>query len=79
MSEASPLVFSRAHLAKFLSASMGREKAEECVGGAAASLGLGATFSHDDALRVLEAVATQPGIVGITARFAKSRLLLRGT
>ncbi len=79
MSEAAAPVFSRVHLAKLLSASMGREKATECVGEAAASLGLGATFSHADALRILEAVATQPGIVGITARFAKSRLLLAGT
>jgi hypothetical protein len=78
MTEGQPPVLSRVHLAKLLSASMGREKAEECISEAAASLGLGGTFGHDDALRVLEAVATQPGIVGITARFAKSRLLLRG-
>jgi hypothetical protein len=34
-------------------------------------------LSRDQAVQALEAIAKQPGIVGISARFALSRLLLK--
>ena len=34
-------------------------------------------LSRDQALHLLEVVAEQPGLVGITGRFAKSRVLLQ--
>ena len=62
---------------RLLSASMGVEKAQQCVVGAALALGLGGdAFTREDALSVLERIAEAPGIVGITARFAKSRVHL---
>jgi hypothetical protein len=67
---------SRAEVAKLLSASLGIEKARECVVAAAIALELGEDFPREDALRVLEQLAAQGGIVGVTARFAKSRVHL---
>lgn len=65
-------------LAGLLSKSIGEEKAEDVVRAAARALGLGAltTFTQKQALEVLESIASTPGIVGVTARFAKSRLHL---
>jgi hypothetical protein len=65
-------------LASLLSKAVGDEKAEAAVREAAVSLGLGRTthFSQDQALEILERVASTPGIVGVAARFAKSRLHL---
>jgi hypothetical protein len=65
-------------LALLLSSSIGLEKAQECVSDAIRLLGfsrLGLTRS--EALAVLELLAEQPGIVGVTARFAKSRVHLK--
>jgi hypothetical protein len=63
-----------------LAASLGTAKAEQVVRGAVASLRLGAgAFQLDQALALLEKIAEEPGIVGITARFAKTRALLRWT
>jgi len=63
---------------KLLSHSVGDEKAELAVRSAANSLGFARrpSLSIDEALGVLEKVAETPGIVGVTARFAKSRLHL---
>jgi hypothetical protein len=55
---------------------LGREKSEEVVGSAAKFLGYSRvmlTFEH--CLAILLVVGSQPGIVGVSARFARSRLL----
>jgi hypothetical protein len=65
-------------LVLLLSHSIGLEKAEECVSEAIRGLGLSpVALSRDDALAVLELLAGQPGIIGVTARFAKSRVYLK--
>jgi hypothetical protein len=66
----------RLGLVDLLGRSLGADKAAEAVNVAAQELGLGELLSRDEALRLLEHVARQPGIVGITARFAKSRVHL---
>lgn len=65
-------------LSKLLSQSVGDEKARAAIDAAARDLGLAHRddLSVDEALSILERVAETPGIVGVTARFAKSRLHL---
>jgi hypothetical protein len=64
-------------LAGLLGASVGDEKALEAVREAARQLGIrDANVTLTQALEILERVAETPGIVGVTARFAKSRLHL---
>jgi hypothetical protein len=63
-----------------LAASLGTAKAEQVVRAAAASLRLDAgAFELEQALALLDKIAEEPGIVGITARFAKTRAVLRWT
>lgn len=64
-------------LAGLLSQNIGIEKATELVRAAARELALGERVTPEQGLAVLERIAAQPGIVGIAARFAKSRVLLR--
>jgi hypothetical protein len=65
-------------VALLLSSSIGLEKAAVCVSDAVAKLGLEpAGLTREDALAVLELIATQSGIIGVTARFAKSRVCLK--
>jgi hypothetical protein len=59
-----------------LARSLGNDKANEAVNLAAEQVGVGDNLSREQALQVLEQVAHQPGIVGIAARFAKSRVHL---
>jgi len=67
-------------LSELLAPSLGNEKALEAVELAVVELGLDRhRMSVDQALRALERVAATPGIVGVTARFAKSRLHLAAT
>jgi hypothetical protein len=66
----------RAQIANLLVASLGEEKANEVVGAAATKLGVGPDVSRTDALRILEKVAETSGLVGIAARFAKSRAIM---
>lgn len=69
---------SRGDLAKLLAQALGNEKASDAVNKAAQKLGLRRdVLDKDQALSVLEQIAQTPGLVGITARFAKSRLHLR--
>lgn len=71
---------SRADLAKLLAQSLGHEKATDAINRAAQTVGIRREIDLLDkkqALAVLEQVAQTPGLVGITARFAKSRLYLR--
>lgn len=64
-------------LAKFLASALGDSKALELVETAIAKLGLDtARLERGDALRVLELIAGEQGLVGIAARFVKSRLVL---
>lgn len=66
-----------AEVAALLSQSLGNEKAAALVGAAVEKLGLDERgISTDDALAVLEVIAAEPGVAGITARFAKSRVHL---
>ena len=52
-------------------------KANELVAHAATELGFSGPLATTQCLEVLERIAAQPGLVGIAARFAKSRVLLR--
>ncbi len=70
--------FPRFELVKLLSSSVGEEKATEAIVQAAQRIGIGADeFDRDQALKVLETIAETPGLVGITARFAKTRVHLK--
>lgn len=66
-----------AELAALLSQNLGMEKALELVTAAAKELSFGAELTMEQGLEILERIAVQPGLVGIAARFAKSRVLLR--
>ena len=61
-----------------LSGAVGEEKAQAVIDSALIERGLSprGPLSVDQALGVLDHVAQTPGIIGITARFAKSRLHL---
>lgn len=59
-----------------LSGTLGEEKATAIVDEAAQALGYGASLNRDQALSVLEHIAQSSGLVGIAARFAKSRVHL---
>ena len=66
----------RQTLTDMLARSLGNETAARTVDTAAQAVGAGERLSRDDALRVLEQIAREQGIVGIAARFAKSRVHL---
>jgi hypothetical protein len=66
----------RQTVAEFLQQNLGVEKALSTVNEACAALGFGEELSREECLAALEHIALQPGIVGITARFAKSRAIL---
>lgn len=71
-------VYSRRMLISLLTGTLGRELALSAVEEAADEMGLPAsTMSEEEALSLLERLAGRPGKVGVTARFAKARLLLR--
>jgi len=61
-----------------LSKAVGDEKALEIVRTTCGTLGFrtDTALSLDEALQVLETIAEQAGLLGVTARFAKSRLHL---
>jgi len=65
-------------LAKMIAATIGDDKALEAVSSACAGAGFtGENLSWEEALAVLGRIAETPGVVGITARFAKSRMHLK--
>jgi hypothetical protein len=71
---------SKSDVIDLLAASLGTTKAEHAVRAASGALRLEASsFPLDQALSLLEKIAEEPGIVGITARFARTRALLRWT
>ena len=60
-----------------LASSLGEEAASEAVSTTLRQLGIEREeLSMPEAHRLLEALAAMPGLVGITARFAKARLIL---
>ncbi len=65
-------------LVPLLSQTIGEEKAREVIESAASSLGLSLAngLLESGVLALLDEIANSPGIVGITARFAKSRVHL---
>lgn len=71
-------VVPRRQIVHLLSPALGAEKAEDAVSSACDAVGLWSReLTEDQALRVLEHIAKTPGLVGITARFAKTRMLLQ--
>lgn len=69
--------FSAQDIAQMLARTVGDEKALTIVTQAATTLGFSLTgIGRAEALALLEHVSTEPGIVGISARFAKSRVHL---
>ncbi len=66
-------------LVAFFTSSVGEEKAREAVGAALSRLHLAHknTLDRAESLLVLDEIAAAPGIVGVAARFAKARILLR--
>ncbi len=64
-------------LVEQLSQAVGEEKARVVLEDAVVALGLaGAELTREQALDVLGHVAATPGIVGVCARFARSRFML---
>lgn len=63
----------------FFTPSVGEEKAREAVGAAITRLHLAHKNALDrgESLAVLDELATADGIIGVAARFAKARILLR--
>jgi hypothetical protein len=60
-----------------LARTLGQEKAVEVIDAAARTLAIPlGDLTAADALRILERLATAEGMVGVAARFAKSRVLL---
>lgn len=77
-----PPTIARRELAKMISNTIGDHKAEYAVAAACTAAGLGAgaeELTWEQALDVLGRIAETPGIVGITARFAKSRMHLKAS
>lgn len=60
-----------------LAAALGTDKAQKLVSAELQRAGLGDRLTQADAMRVLETLAAVPGLVGVTARFAKARFVLR--
>jgi hypothetical protein len=68
----------KAVLAGLLAHSLGLEKSLEVVAASARKLLIDdAAFNRAEALQVLEDLSASPGIVGVTAKFAKARCILR--
>ena len=75
---AHPGTLGHAELAQFLEGALGAERAEIAVTAAAEGLGYrGAQHTTAAALEILGVIAEQDGLVGISARFARSRVMSR--
>ena len=62
-----------------LASSVGADKATAAVSRCCAELRVTyEDWSHDEALRVLERLAEDEGVIGTVARFAKVRVILAG-
>jgi hypothetical protein len=59
-------------------AALGDSKARDVISKAARELRItGSELEGRQALQMLEYIAAEPGLIGITARFAKARAILR--
>ena len=68
-----PVRFDR--VIELLAPALGKEKSEELITSCVKSLGYAADrLNLEQAIKVLTALEEQPGIVGVSARFAKTRL-----
>ncbi|MGH1346989.1 MAG: hypothetical protein ACRBN8_35820 [Nannocystales bacterium] len=75
-----PVTVGYAELAELLQGALGEERAALAITTAADALGVsGGPYSSAAALEILGVIAEQAGLVGISARFARSRLLSRMT
>ena len=64
-------------LVALLASTVGQDRADEAVGEVARRLGLPSrSLSRDQTMAVLDDLASRPGLVGVTARFAKARAIL---
>ncbi len=71
-------LISHADLIATLQSALGQERADRAILEAAEELGLaGQTYRQDQALAVLGRIAEHDGLLGISARFARSRLMTR--
>ncbi len=70
-------VVTRLEISALLAHAVGSAAARAAVDRCAAKVGFGLVGSVEAAQKVLEQISTEPGLVGITARFAKARLALR--
>ena len=71
-----PRRLSRTQLVEMLAESLGAEKASQVVAEATARVGITANeYDREQALRLLEAMTMEPGLVGVVARFAKARVI----
>ncbi|MDP3277531.1 MAG: hypothetical protein Q8Q09_20260 [Deltaproteobacteria bacterium] len=70
-------MISRRELATLLAHAIGAEQALSVVERTCKTMSFGESGTVADGLRVLERIAQEPGLVGITARFAKARFALR--
>jgi hypothetical protein len=65
-------------IVELLAAALGREQSEDLVSKAAARLGLTSSkLQLEEALSIVDALSEEPGIVGVSARFARARLVHR--
>ena len=77
MADAAPVLHSRAELVGLLRNGVGDKVADELIVRLAEKSALSTDqFTAEQALLILERAAREPGLMGIAARFAKSRLLL---
>jgi len=74
--EAAEKHYDREAVASLLSRAVGDEKALTVVNEAALRIGVivGQPLTLEEALSVLEMIAKEPGVLGVTARFAKGRI-----
>jgi hypothetical protein len=71
-----PISFAR--VVELMAPALGTEKSEELVTASAKNLGYAAeSLDVARALRILESLESQAGLVGVAARFAKSRVVSR--
>jgi hypothetical protein len=73
----SPKTISRRRVVMLLAPTLGEEKADEVVVAALRRRGLPENaLSRQDALVLLDELAALPGVIGVTARFVKARVIL---